>query len=533
MHKIYLYEHLNLFLKKIKQNDNFTLINYQSEDINLIQKNTLNDTYTKIFQKELKNIMNLTYKHIYHAIPSPCCDRSSYYWFASRIKSKQITFANLFINTKHNQFVKNLQTTKRTAIIIGNNIIADKKAFNLDVLKYYPIENTNYINFFSNKLTPLLNKIIQDFGKYNNLLYLISAGPLSKIIIYNLYKNNPNNCYIDLELPTNQYTSINHNCWIFDPLSTNFNVSVILTLFKKPDSLQKQVNSILKQTLKPKEILLFQDGITEPYKICIDTQLLNIFSKHKANPTNGGVWERFKFAKEAASPYICIFDDDTIPGKKWLENCHYNMMFNEGIYGTVGIILKNLDDYPYKNYYKVGWIQPFSEKTTVDFVGHSWFIKKDYLYYMLSNTEQYQAYKYVAEDMCLSFKCKEHGIPTYVPPHPYTDTELWGSQKKYAYKFGLSTAAISMNSTNFINMNKALHQFKKEGFESLYQNNKNYVKNIYNKIKYEELIYSSNKYKGFKAIKHKIKYFIKKIILQQKISILNYQTKHNNSFFKF
>ena len=246
MHKIYLYEHLNLFLKKIKQNDNFTLINYQSEDINLIQKNTLNDTYTKIFQKELKNIMNLTYKHIYHAIPSPCCDRSSYYWFASRIKSKQITFANLFINTKHNQFVKNLQTTKRTAIIIGNNIIADKKAFNLDVLKYYPIENTNYINFFSNKLTPLLNKIIQDFGKYNNLLYLISAGPLSKIIIYNLYKNNPNNCYIDLELPTNQYTSINHNCWIFDPLSTNFNVSVILTLFKKPDSLQKQVNSILK-----------------------------------------------------------------------------------------------------------------------------------------------------------------------------------------------------------------------------------------------------------------------------------------------
>jgi hypothetical protein len=33
---------------------------------------------------------------------------------------------------------------------------------------------------------------------------------------------------------------------------------------------------------------------------------------------NFGVWARFAFALNATTKYVCVFDDDTLPGKKWL-----------------------------------------------------------------------------------------------------------------------------------------------------------------------------------------------------------------------
>ena len=33
---------------------------------------------------------------------------------------------------------------------------------------------------------------------YTNMLFLLSAGPLSEVFIYKLYKSNPNNIYLDV-----------------------------------------------------------------------------------------------------------------------------------------------------------------------------------------------------------------------------------------------------------------------------------------------------------------------------------------------
>jgi hypothetical protein len=36
---------------------------------------------------------------------------------------------------------------------------------------------------------------------------------------------------------------------------------------------------------------------------------------------NLGVWSRFAYALNAKTKYVCVFDDDTIPGNNWLKNC--------------------------------------------------------------------------------------------------------------------------------------------------------------------------------------------------------------------
>ena len=36
---------------------------------------------------------------------------------------------------------------------------------------------------------------------------------------------------------------------------------------------------------------------------------------------NYGVWARFAYALNARTDYVCVLDDDTIPGNRWLGNC--------------------------------------------------------------------------------------------------------------------------------------------------------------------------------------------------------------------
>ena len=93
----------------------------------------------------------------------------------------------------------------------------------------------------------------------------------------------------------------------------NEQFSVVLTLYKRPYNLIKQLDAILEQTIKPSEILLFQDKV-ENEIIEIPSSIKDKFDNIKIASQNVGVWGRFDFAKNAKNELIFLFDDDTIPG---------------------------------------------------------------------------------------------------------------------------------------------------------------------------------------------------------------------------
>ena len=202
---------------------------------------------------------------------------------------------------------------------------------------------------------------------------------------------------------------------------------MILTLYKRPQYLETQLKAIENQSLKPKEILLYQDGTGDNIKI--PEHLKERFNLIEISPINKGVWERFNFArKNAKSKYVCIFDDDTIPASRWLENCMCEMLQKEGLYGAIGIISQD-EKYDPEHFKRAGWCNNNNETLRVDFVGHSWFLKKDWLDYLFEGTQELQKYKICAEDMTLSFKLQRHDINTYVPKQPISNKEFLGSIK--------------------------------------------------------------------------------------------------------
>lgn len=503
--KILLTDEYNRVFEKLNKKENFTLLRYGDGERSIMtgvsvtaQEGWKSPEGMSKLGEALRETLSLQDEKVLYGISCPCCDRSAYYWYMSNITSKNITFANLFVNYNYRRFRTDFESLKRDAIVIGNYRGKEKKIGCLNVLKYYSVGD-DCIDFWENDVSDLIDKIIKDYGNKDNLLYVVSAGPMAEPIIYELFKNNPNNCYIDFgsaidcyihNSDTRPYTDsrsiyANRNCWMYEPETTDFNVSVVLTTYKKPDALEKQLEAVMNQTLRPKEIFLFQDGIREAYTINFKPELSEKFDDIKISPVNVGVWERFQYAQSVHSEYVCLFDDDTIPGTKWLENCHFHMMEKEGVYGTVGIVLQKPEKYPYGGFFRAGWHRPCSELGKVDFVGHSWFFKKEYLNYMFDNTEKYQTFKYAAEDMCLSFMCKKQGIDTFVPPHPYYDMELWGSKPEFGMKFGQAYTAISQNYSNCINMQNALNMYIQDGWKLVMEENKKEVKHLSGRIKHE------------------------------------------------
>ncbi|MBR0220459.1 MAG: glycosyltransferase family 2 protein, partial [Synergistaceae bacterium] len=520
---------LDKFLNKINNHENFALLRLADGERSIMTRQKIKGVdgwetsgAQTALGLALENTLKLNEANVYYGISCPCCDRAAYYWYSSRIENKNITFSNLFVNKNYRRFIAEFEKITRDAVVIANYKGKDNKIGNLNILKYYSVGDS-CVDFYENSAQQLIDEIIKDFGDKKNLLYVVSADPLSEPIIYKLYKNNPDNCYIDFgssidryihKRDTRPYTDPNsmygsRDCWMFEPKQTNFDVSVVLSAYKKPDVLRQQLEAIENQTLKPKEILLFQDGIAQDYKINFNSEILARFDKYFIADENKGVWERFNFAlNNASSKYICILDDDTVPGRRWLENCHFNIMQQDGIYGTVGILINNFKkcNYPYgvlTDYYRFGWPFPMDKTIEVDFVGHAWFLKREYLNYMFEDTEQYQEFKYAAEDMCLSFKCAQHGIKTFVPPHPSNDEELWGSL--FGMKYGTASTAISLNPANVDKMLEAFNLFKANGWENYAQSNKARTDTLYYMRCYENKT-------ALKRVLRKIKRIARKIL---------------------
>ena len=130
----------------------------------------------------------------------------------------------------YSRFEKDFWELKRDAIVIANYRAKGKPIGNLNIKKYYSVTDDCF-TFWGKDSERMINEINSDFGSQNNLLYVVSAGPMAGPIIKRLFKNNPNNCYIDFgssidgfyrEVTTRPYMIhgtlfAERDCWMYNP----------------------------------------------------------------------------------------------------------------------------------------------------------------------------------------------------------------------------------------------------------------------------------------------------------------------------
>lgn len=238
---------------------------------------------------------------------------------------------------------------------------------------------------------------------------------------------------------------------------TSPSITVVLNAWGRPDLFLEQKQAVLNQTIKPKEIMVWH----------------NHHKTESFNPSwfegttysgcnyNMGVWSRFMMALNAKTEYICVFDDDTIPGTKWFENCIDTIQTHNGLLGTAGVNFNT--SLGYKPFEHVGWRKPNEKIVRVDIVGHAWFFRREWLGLFWEEMPLIELPSIAGEDIHFSYALQKNGINTFCPPHPIGKEEMWGSTKGLVY--GRSGPAISKKKKGWRAMNKCYKHYVSKGFK--------------------------------------------------------------------
>jgi hypothetical protein len=276
-------------------------------------------------------------------------------------------------------------------------------------------------------------------------------------------------------------------------------VCVVLNLYKRPEMLLKQIDAIRNQSFKVSSIMIWNNGNDAEYCQSVSKEYTDV--KIANSNVNYGVWARFAFALNATTEFVCLWDDDILPGKKWIENCVRSFKKEKGLYGARGLIFKDKEKYTPN--YKIGWSYPCNDITKVDIVGHSWFLKTSWLSAFWGETEIEYMDPHSGEDMQLSYALKKIlNVETFVPPHPANDLELWGNillDKNIAS----DNNALSLKPGAFDKFDRSLLRLRKKGFKPIERNQENIKLNtriIRNILKTDKWDRKSIIYKNLKKV---------------------------------
>lgn len=220
-------------------------------------------------------------------------------------------------------------------------------------------------------------------------------------------------------------------------------ISVILTCWQRPHLLEEQIECVLQQTITPHEIILWYNAPPKKLGLFERKQLVDFKNSSHVKKIicdhNFGIIPRFTLSACLEGEYICIFDDDTMPGPKWFENCLGYVDSQQVLCGTIGLRYLSRTELATEKP-RMGWEGMNPSLEFVDLVGHSWFFRREWARYFW---EMEPISRNFGEDIHFCAMLQRHAIRVACPPHPASDRSLWGSTKP---DLGVDKVAISCSS---------------------------------------------------------------------------------------
>ncbi len=240
-------------------------------------------------------------------------------------------------------------------------------------------------------------------------------------------------------------------------------ISVILTAWLRPQYLQEQVARVLAQTVPPHEIVLWYNKPPKALGLFERRQLVSFRNDEKVKKIicdhNFGIVPRFALASALEGDYVCIFDDDTMPGERWFENCLRYVDGEKVLCGTIGLRFLSTAR-PDTQKPRMGWEGKNAALEYVDLVGHSWFFRREWAKYFWDEEPLLRTF---GEDIHFCAMLQRRGIRSACPPHPEEDRSLWGSLSP---ERGVDRVAISAADRSRDYLGVILHEMK-NGFKPM------------------------------------------------------------------
>jgi hypothetical protein len=200
-------EDIKFLFNKLKNKQHFSFSKYADGEYKVLRNEiitncdnwTFNPEYHQLEHQYLLDSYYYSDSEYYIGISCPCCQPESHIqWMRDNVKSKNITWANLFVNANYeyfkNNFFPEFNNWEGEVTLVANEQGENKKLpFKID--NYLPIQIGSW---FNPALEHIINILKEKAIQSNNQLFLFSGGPLGNILCHQLHLVNKNNTYIDI-----------------------------------------------------------------------------------------------------------------------------------------------------------------------------------------------------------------------------------------------------------------------------------------------------------------------------------------------
>ena len=246
-------------------------------------------------------------------------------------------------------------------------------------------------------------------------------------------------------------------------MSIEKEITVILTVWKR-DHIEEQIIALLDQSKPPFEIWVQQTqnhiDVTDVLWKYRDNIRYSYYEKNK------GVFGRFESVGDVKTEYVCIIDDDIIPGVRFLEIALQKSGELNAIISPNGRII-NPANYAYEKYIGDGILLGHSfckRDTLVDYGNNAWFFKTEWIDFFL----QYPPlYRNNGEDIQLSASLKLNKNICTCVPRQIIPNESGNIKQSYSFD------ALALHKRHGFQdeRNNVIQRFRDEGWMLVKENN--------------------------------------------------------------
>ena len=199
-------------MRRIVESESLAFSRFADGEANILKNRTIGNKdgwlYTQdrnlVFRADLRRSLSATDPGFVYGISCTCCDRENHEYLLRQLKTgrENMTFSNLFVNSNfplfRENFFKTLLASKKDIVLCTNRKAKIRKLEEFIPIKdFIPIPGNCVIYWEKNR--DYLKALLDLKGcTYKNALFLFAAGPLSEILIHELWQVNPGNILLDI-----------------------------------------------------------------------------------------------------------------------------------------------------------------------------------------------------------------------------------------------------------------------------------------------------------------------------------------------
>jgi len=205
-------EDLDEVLRLIIESKSLALARYADGEASVLKNMTVGNKdgwlYKKdtnlVFRRDLRRSLLCADKNYLYGLSCSCCDKVNHEFLLNAVRAplEQLTFSNLWVNANfpvfQERFLPVLCTSGKPVVICtGSKARVSDLEARIQISGFIPIPG-NCVVYWEKHREYVRGLLDLYASQHSNAVFLFAVGPLSEILIHEMWQANPRNIYLDI-----------------------------------------------------------------------------------------------------------------------------------------------------------------------------------------------------------------------------------------------------------------------------------------------------------------------------------------------